>query len=129
MAAIMEVVTVLMSTFVLVLAVRAFTKRRKFDKFDLTTPEGKLAAMEWLSGGIEEKFENVNLVICSRSATQERVIYDFSKYEESGIVMLIAAGPGSANGICGYEAQTIYRFKDGSHVWAEGELYEADIEI
>lgn len=129
MAAFMEIVTVLMSTFVLALAMRAFAKRRRFDKFDLTTPGGKLAAMEWLSGGIEEKFEGVNLIVCSKPSPQEAIIYDFSEYEETKVVMLIAAGPESQEGMSAYENQTIYRFKDGSHIWAEGELYEADCEI
>ena len=121
--------TAIMAAFMIFLTLRSLATRIKMNSFDLKTPKGKLDAMAWLSGGIEEKFEDVDLLIFSDYAEDERLVYDFSKYADTNIVALSAAGPYSRQGLTAAKNQTIYRFKDGSHLWVEGELYEDDIEV
>ena len=121
--------TAIMAAFMIFLTLRSLATRIKMNSFDLKTPKGKLDAMAGLSGGIEEKFEDVDLLIFSDYAEDERLVYDFSKYADTNIVALSAAGPYSRQGLTAAKNQTIYRFKDGSHLWVEGELYEDDIEV
>lgn len=91
-------------------------------EFDLEDSDQFLQAAEIVFGPVEETFEDATLLITEQYSPEKVMIYDFSKWEDSKIIGVIAMHEEVPQNeeeerMSIVPNQTVCRFKDGTILW------------